>query len=225
MVDSEDRGALRFKRKAITALLPYAIRQERNGQPEMLDTFLHSVGISKEWGFMWHRVGQYASGLLRGASPRAIVLVLPHIRWDWLADRGDLVPLWATAVSAVSDTEEVASSVVDTLLQIASQRDLLPHIPADIWLWLTKRPPLPPICLGRNAGTCADVVKAVRALKNIEVLRSYFLLVWSQWNHFSPGSFDSVSGLVLVYTATDGTSSHSRSTDSVSISILRLRFL
>ena len=223
MVDREDRGALRSKRKAITALLPYAIRRERNGQPEMLDTFLHAVGTSKEWRFMWHRVGQCASGLFHEASPRAIVLVSPHICWDWLADRGDLVPLWATAVSAVPDTEEVASSVVGTLLQIASQRDLLPHIPGDTWLWLTKRPCLPPICLGRNVGTCAHVVKAVRALKDVEVYKSYFLLVWSQWNHFSPGSFNSVSGRVSVY-VTDGTSSRSRSTDLVSISILRYGF-
>ena len=152
------------------------------------------------------------------------MLVSPYIRWDWLTCRGGLVQLWATAVSAVPDTEEVASSVVDTLLQIASQRDLLPHIPADTWLWLTKRPHLPPICLGRNAGTYAHVVKAVRALKDVEVLKSYFLLVWSEWNHFSPGSFEGVSDRHLVYVA-DSTSSRSRSTNSVSIPILRLQIL
>ena len=225
MVDRKDRGTHRSKRKAITALLPYAIRQERDGQPEMLDTFLHAVGASKEWEFVWHRVGQNANRLLHEASPRAIVLVSPHIRLDLSADREDLVQLWATAVSVVPDTEEVASSVVDTLLQIASQHDLLPHIPADIWLWLTKQPPLPPICLGRNVGTCAHVVKAVRALKNIEVLRSYFLLVWSQWNHFSPGSFDGVRGRIWICGVGDASRRHSTSTDSVSILILHQRIL
>jgi hypothetical protein len=224
MVDRKDRGALRSKRKAITVLLPYAIRQERDGQPEMLDTFLHAVGAAMEWEFMWHRVGHYASGLLHEASPRALILVLPHIRWDLRTNRGDLVRLWATAVSVVPDTEEVASSVVDTLLQIASQHDLLPHIPADIWLWLTKQPPLPPICLGRNVGTCAHVVKAIRALKNIEVIRSYFLLVWSQWNHFSPSSFDGVPNRIRIC-GIDDASSPGTSTNSVSILILHQQIL
>jgi hypothetical protein len=223
-VRSEHHHLLQSERKVITALLPYAIQQERDGQPEMLDIILHAVGASKEWEFVWHRVGPYASGLLHEASNRAVILVLPHIRWDWLADRGDLVQLWATAVSAVPDTEEVASSVVDTLLQIASQRDLLPYIPADIWLWLTKRPHLQPICLGRNVGTCADVVKAVRALKDVEVLKSYFLLVWSEWNHFLPDSFNNVPGRHLAYVA-DRVSSRSTSSDSVSIPILQLRVL
>jgi hypothetical protein len=214
----------RSKCKAIATLLPYAIQQEQDGQPEMLDTYLRAVGASKEWEFMWHHVGRYASELLRRASPRAIVLVLPHIRWDWLADREDLVQLWATAVSAVPDTEEVASSVVDALLQIASQHDLLPLIPANIWLWLTKQPRLPPICLGRNVGTCAHVVKAVRALKDTEVLKSYFLLVWSQWNHFSPGSLDGMSDRYPVY-VTAGMSRRSTSTDSVSILILQRQIL
>jgi hypothetical protein len=204
MVDSEDRGTLQSKRKAITTLLPYVIRQERDGQPELLDTFLRAVGASKEWEFVWHRVGKYASGLLHEASPRAIVLLLPHIRWDWLADREGLVQLWVTAVSTVPDTEEVASSVVDTLLQIASQHDLLQHIPTNIWLWLTKRPHLPPICLGRNVGTYAHVVKAVQALQDVEVLKSYLILVWSEWSHFSPGSFNSVPGRLLTYDGIPG---------------------
>ena len=53
---------------------------------------------------------------------------------------------------------------------------------SNVWSWLTKCPPLPPICLGRTVGTCAHVIKAVRALKDIEVLKSYFFLVWSEWN-------------------------------------------
>jgi hypothetical protein len=221
IVKGDQHYWLQYNRKAITVLLPYAIRQERDGKPMMLNTILSAVRASKEWEFVWHRVGHYASGLLRGASPRAIVLVLPHIRWDRLVDRGDLVQLWATAVSAVPDTEEVASSVVDTLLQIASQRDLLPYIPADIWLWLTKRPHLQPICLGRNVGTCAHVVKAVRALKDVEVLKSYFLLVWSEWNHFLPDSFNNVPGHHLVYGA-GRVSRRSTSSASVSITILQL---
>jgi hypothetical protein len=163
----------------------------------MLDVFLRAARASNKWGFVWHQVGKYASQLLREASPHALVLVLPYIRWDWLTYQEDWIRRWAWAVSAAPDTKRVSQSVVDTLLQIASKEELLPHIPANIWLWLTKRPHLPAVCLGRNIGTCAHVVKAVRALRDIEILKSYFLLVWSEWNHFSPDSFSNTLYLYL----------------------------
>jgi hypothetical protein len=130
--------------------------------------------------------GNTPVGYFHEASPRAIVLLLPYIRWDWPIDREDLIQRWATAASAITYTEGIAQSVVDTLLQIASEEELLPYIPVNVWSWLTKRPPLPSTCLGRNIGTCPHVLKAVRALKDIEVLKSYFLLVWSEWNMPGP---------------------------------------
>jgi hypothetical protein len=155
----------------------------------MLDIFLRAVRASKEWEFMWHQIGKYTSELLREASPRAVVLVFPYIRWNWLEYYRDAwVRRWVWAVSGAPDTERVSQSIIDTLLQIASKEELLPHIPINIWSWLTTQPPLPAICLGRSVGTCAHVVKAVRALRDIEILKSYFLLVWSEWNHISPDS-------------------------------------
>ena len=177
-----DYNPLQSKRKAITTLLPYAIWQERDGRPELLDTFLRAVRASEEWAFTWHHIGKYGSALLHEATPRATVSLLPYIPWDWLTNRKDLIQRWAAAASAVPYTNEAAQNVVNTLLQIASKEELLPHIPINVWLWLTKRPSLPPICSGRYVGTCAHVVKAVRALKDIEILKSYFLLVWSEWN-------------------------------------------
>jgi hypothetical protein len=158
----------------------------------MLYIFLDSVRSSREWEFTWHRLGKYASELLEEASPHAVVLVLPYIQWDLLKYREDWVRRWAWAVSAAPDNERAARSVVDTLLQIASKEELLPHIPVNVWSWLTRRPHLPAVCLGRNVGTCAHVVKAVRALGDIEILKSYFLLVWSEWNHFSPDGSNSL---------------------------------
>ena len=172
------------KRKAITALLPYALREERDGQPEMFDTFIQAVRASKDRDFTWHWIRQYASSIPHETSPRAIVLVLPYFRWGRLTAREDLIRRWAAAASEVPCTEEVTQSVVDTLLQIASQEELIPHIPADAWSWLNKRPSLLPICRGRDVGTRAHVIRAVRALKDIETLKSYFLLVWSEWSDF-----------------------------------------
>jgi hypothetical protein len=155
--------------------------------------FIHAARSSGTRLFTWHHFGRYASRLLHEASPRAIVLVLPYICWDWLEDKEDLIQRWAAAASAIPCTKEVAQSVVDALLQIASKEELLPHIPANAWAWLTKQPPLPPVCLGRRIGTCPRVVKAIRALKDIEILKSYFLLIWSEWNDFLPENPDSVA--------------------------------
>ena len=192
MVEGGDWRPIESKRKAITSLLPYALREERDGQPEMFDTFIHAVRASKDRDFTWYPIIQYGSGIACEASARAIVLVLPYIRWIWLTAREDLIQRWAAAASEVSCSEEVAQSVVNTLLQIASQKELISSIPADAWLWLTKRPPLLPICRGRDVGTRAHVVRAVRALNDIEALKSYFLLVWSEWSHFSSKTVDNV---------------------------------
>ena len=148
----------------------------------MFDAFLHTASASGERLLAWGRIKPAVVKLLSEASPRVIVLASPYIRWSRLWDRGDLVERWATATSAVPYTEDVGQSVVDVLLQIASVDQLVPSIPVDIWSWLAKRPPLPPTCFGLYVGTWSHVVKAVRALEDIEVLKSYLLLVWSEWN-------------------------------------------
>ena len=147
----------------------------------MLNTFLHAARVSGERPFAWGRIEPAVVKLLYEASPRVIILVSPHIRWSRLWDRGDLVERWATAASAVPYTDDVGQSAVDVLLQIASVDQLVPSIPIDIWSWLTKRPPLPPTCFGLYVGAWSHVVRAVRALEDIEVLKSYLLLVWCEW--------------------------------------------
>jgi len=95
-----------------------------------------------------------------------------------------------TAVSATPHTEEVARSVVDALLQIAYQKELLPYIPLDIWSWLKTRPSLPPGCVGCFFGSFPGVIKAVQGLKDVELLESYLVLVWSEWGAVSNEGFD-----------------------------------
>ena len=182
MAEAEDYRSLRSKCMAITTLLPYAVWQERDGQPETFDTIIRAARASRMWDLVWYHVNIFFSTLLSEASPRVVALVSPYINWWFLRDRGDLVQWWAAAASAVPYTEEVAQGVVDTLLQIASEDRLVRYIPADVWSWLTKRPSLPPICRGRYLGTYARVVKVVRGLKDIEILTSYLLLVWSEWH-------------------------------------------
>ena len=96
-------------------------------------------------------------------------------------DVQDLVSKWVTGVSVVPHTDEVAGSVVDTLLQIAANPDLRPSIPADVWLWLNERPSLPPTCRGLSSGSDGGIVRTVRGLDNIGVLTSYLIMIWSEW--------------------------------------------
>ena len=195
MAEAEDRHPLWSKSKAITALFPYAVWRERDGQPEMFDIILRAAKASRVLWFMWCHVDQFLSVLLSDASPRAIVLASPHILRYQLGDMGDLIRCWIAATSRVLYSEEVAQGVVDMLLQIAAQNGPQ-YIPVDLWSWLIKRPSLPPICLGRDSGTDNSVVEAVRALKNIEVLKSYLLLVWSEWDILYPDDFDKICTLI-----------------------------
>jgi len=189
---AEDPTELRAKRKVIATLLPYAIWQERDGESEVLDAFLDAARASGMSGFVWHRVEYFTRTLLHEATPRAIVLVSPRIPWHWLTIGEGSIQLWVAAASAAQYTEEVAQCVVDTLLRIASEDELLPHITVNVWSWLTKQPSLPPVCLGRFYGSYLHVVKAVRGLGDIEVLKSYMLLAWSEWNALWDEGFDEI---------------------------------
>ena len=88
-------------------------------------------------------------------------------------------------------------SVVDRLLLFAKTDALRPHIPIDLWAWLKKQPSLPLGCRGqievtvrdvaqrvwgRREGNGMDVVHHVRGLGDLDILKSYFHLVWSEWN-------------------------------------------
>jgi len=190
MASAGDYSLIQSKYKAINALLPYAALQEHAGKSEMLDAFVCAARASKMPEFGWFYAIKSVDTLFSKVSPHAIVLVSPYMDWKHLPDGGDLVKQWVAAASVVPYTEEVAQSVVDTLLQIADWDQSLSHIPANIWLWLTKRPSLPPTCKGRHFGAQLAVAKAILELKDIEITKSYFLLVWSEWVHLGNSAFN-----------------------------------
>ena len=179
MAEAGDYHLLRSKRKAISALLPYAVRQERDSKPEVLGLFLCAARASKLKYFTWERTRRFAATQLSDASPWAVILVTPHILH--VIGSRSLFQLWAAATSAVPHTEEVAQSVVDALLRFAFEDDLLLPITLDMWSWLKIQPSLPPVYQGGYYGTCPPVVKAVQGLEDIEILKSYLLIVWSEW--------------------------------------------
>jgi hypothetical protein len=150
----------------------------------MVDAFLGAARASSSAAFMWNAIRPFCATLLNEDSPsRVVTLVSPHVLpYRWSFDKKN-VTRWAAAVRAVQYTEEVGQSAVDALLQIASDASLQHRIPIDGWSWLHKRPSLPPVCNGRSIGTSEDVVRKVRALGDVEILKSYLLLVWSEWDH------------------------------------------
>jgi len=185
MAQAEDQQLLHTKRKAISGLFPYVFWQKQAGQQDMLDALSRAAMTSNPEQFIWHHAEQYIDTLSNKPGPISldyiITLASPHISWHDGLHNENMVTRWAAAASAVPYTEEVGRIVVDALLQIASIDSLRPHIPVDIWGWLKKRPYLPPVCRGRSPGTREAVVCQVRELGDIAILKSYLLLVWSEW--------------------------------------------
>ena len=198
-------GATKLRRicskyKAITAFVPYAVWQGRDGQHKTLDAFLRAVRASKGFGFMWHHIRLLIPALLNEEShvslKQVAVLVSPHLPWRDLLTSEHLIQLLGAAASAIPYTDEVGMSVVDTLLHIAAYHPLQSHIPVGMWSWLNKRPSLPLVCWGRHLAGLSDVLRIVRALRDFETLKSLLLLVWSEWNDLNLGHLVEVRILI-----------------------------
>ena len=197
LADACDMDALFRKRKAINALFTYAVWQERDGEYPILDTFLHIVKAMQSVKFWWLHVQPPMNILLNDAggvlSKRALLLASPYMPWGQRDYGEDLARVWVVAASAVPKEEEIAPSVVDTLFQIAFHRLLSPSRYGDAWSWLTLRPLLPPVCTGRSVGSRQHVVQMVQNLKDIEILKSYLLLIWSEWDHLYVDGFNKIA--------------------------------
>lgn len=99
---------------------------------------------------------------------------------------------WIAAASSLPYTDDVGEGVVDTLLQMAFQDGLRPHIPVEAWNWLKKRPVLGPDCQGLKFGASPQVFEAVRVVGDLELITSYLFVVWSKWSHSHPEGFMAV---------------------------------
>ena len=195
MVESANSDLIFSKRKAINTLFPYAIYLEQNGQQGMIDAILRAARASEtkssNFGkFVWRHVMLYISRLFEKRSPtslnRVIVLISPYLPWDGSLNNPIAVARWAAAASAIPYTEEVGVSVVDTLFQISWVDFLRPHIPIEIWGWLKRQPSLPPMYHGLLKGGHDDTVAYVRKLGDMDILTSYFLLIWM--DRYTPDS-------------------------------------
>ena len=170
MAEAVDPGLIMLKRKAICALLPYAIRLEQGGHQEMVDVLARITGAINPEGFMWRRIN----------VDQFLALASPHVPWGDGPHDKIVVAKWALAVSVIPHTEEVGRRVVEVLLHTASVDSLRPSIPVGTWAWLKKRPSLPSLSSARSKGSRGDIVRQVRSLGDVEILTSYILLIWSE---------------------------------------------
>ena len=186
MIDNPD--IIMVKRKALSALLPYVVCPEQGAYYETIDAFTHIAKAVDSERFIWHRI----------KLDQLLTLVSPRVPWG--SGSHDETPLakWALAVSVIPPLEALSWSVIDVLLHTASDDYLRPQIPTGVWAWLKKWQSLPSQFFGWPKSTNGAVVCQVRELGDIEVLKGYLLLVWSEWNCIeSPkqGSVGSRSGL------------------------------
>ena len=175
---------LRSKHKAIDTLFPHAIRLEQGGEQEMVDAILSAARASKLI-FKWRHIETHVAAIFDEQSPhsldRVIALASPFVSRSNGFGTQSATARWATAVSKTPYSEEVGPSVVDMLLRV-SDNGSLGLIPTHIWAWLKNRPSLPPVCQGRSSGSQRTIVRHVRGLEDIEILKSYLLLIWSEWD-------------------------------------------
>lgn len=198
MIDTADAHMISMKVKAISTIIPFAISLERDGQQGMLDVAVCS--LRSFGGDVWSQAQRHIDTLFKETSAhslnQAITLISPYWGWSSWKKGENEVARWATAVLNVPYTKEVGQSVVDATLQIASHNFLRPHIPIKVWALFKKQPPLSPICLGRSNGNEPDIIKHVRGLGDLEILKSFLLLVWSEWDRISSSGLDMMKMLI-----------------------------
>jgi len=176
MVEGSNRDSIRSKRKAISALFPFAVFLEQGGQRGMIDAISRVATASDSGSFMWYHAKPFVTAMFDKSNPPSLNWVLrlisPCLHWHDGRRGEDAITIRATIASAISRTGEVGQDTIDRLLRIA-------------FLGF-PRPPYG--SSGQQIGT-GEEVRQVRALGDIGILKSYLLLVWSEW-----GSIDDQFG-------------------------------
>lgn len=195
---SQAPDGIGYKFKPITALLPYAVRQGQEGDSRLFDAFLCVVKYFP-YTSSWTRryIRPVIPKLLAEGSPRTLrrgaILALPHLELAWLDsdDIREFIQLWISAADGLGDAEDVCRAVVDVLLQMAFFHSVRAHIVPEAWTWLNKRPALPPRCRGRLLCSIgSNVLPAIRARSDIQLLTSYLITMWSEWDCAGEWAFE-----------------------------------
>jgi len=188
------------KREATIAFIPYAARREKGGEGKLLNTSPHaaifSPALLSRTGFSYY--GSIFGTVLPISLKYATLDAFRYGHHSLLraSDIGAMMQLWVAAASALPYTNDVGQRVVDTLLVMADERKLQPHIPAPAWDWLKKRPVFNSWCSGHEFGTTNDVAQMVRKLGDVELITSYLWIVWSEWSYITGSRFQVMLHLI-----------------------------
>ena len=166
----------------------------------MVDVILR-VARASESILSWHHILTHITALFDESTPpslnRAITMISPYIPWHLPAlNTENAVARWGAAASTVPYSEEVGQSVVETLLRILEHDSLLEYIPIHVWGLLKKRLSPSPVWWARFNGSRPSVVSHVRGLGDVEILKSYLLLILSEWNIFEFDFYREVRTLI-----------------------------
>ena len=150
----------------------------------MADAIFCLFGAYREAELRWPHIQTHITSMFdKPTSPsltRVIILTLPYIGRNVYTDPTTVASRWIAAASAVPYSE-VDQNMTQALLMVSYDDDMRPHIPVNVWAWLNKRLSLPPISRGRSNASQRPVFCHIRILGDIEILKSYLLLVWSEW--------------------------------------------
>ena len=167
----------------------------QGGDTRLLDEILLAVSRSSQ-GSSWVRrgIGPLISGMLSAAwgfdvRARIAVCALSCVEdaWFHVPDKYIFIQHWISAASSLRYTPEIGRSVVEVILRMACVYQWRPHITMKAWGWLARRPQLPPVCRARSL-CCNDLgaISKVESLKDIEILKGYLIVVWSEWDWLAP---------------------------------------
>ena len=194
---SEDLSKEVSKLKATIAFLPYAARQEENGLGKSSNTSFRPARFSSP--FLLFLVAQFLEVVLPISLKYAVLDAFRHQRWFLYhtSDIGTMMQLWTTAIFVLPRTTSVSRGVVDTLLRMAYDDELRPHIPVVAWDWLKERPILDDECWGLRLEIKHPVIQAVRELRDPELITSYLAIVWSERTDFDDRICRVMFGLIV----------------------------
>ena len=180
--------------KPLASVLSYAVKTAEDGNAGLLDEILLAVSRSSQ-GSSWVRshigplIDQMLSTWDSDVRVRIAVHALSYVEDAWFhaANKHIFVVRWVSAASRLEYTPEIGQSVVEVLLRMACMYHWRPHITREAWRWLERRPQLPPVCRARSL-CCNDLgaISKVESLGNIEILKGYLIVVWSEWDWLAP---------------------------------------
>ena len=180
--------------KSVTSIFVYAVRKAEDGDPRLLnEVLLVARRFPQHSGWVRRHISPITGRMLSEPGfeicKHAVVRALPCLEDAWFhtGDKTRFVKRWLSAAAHLKYTQEIGQSVVEVLLRMACVYQWRQHITPEAWEWLKRRPQLPPVCRARSL-CCSDLgaISAMQTLKNIELLKAYLVVVWSEWDWVAP---------------------------------------